>query len=287
MINSGSAGRCAVRVSGGSVTINGDISITVSNPSVGWQSYAVLATGPVYVAGGNVSVTADGSEGFHGSSFRITGGELTVSCKTVTISSSTKMGVGLDTWDVTISGGKATFNCGSYGMIVRRTLNMTGGELNIEKGGLTSYAADMTFSGGTANINMIRSNSGTWKLTVENDARLSVNSTVQVPGGIVIGDGLAITTPAGGKIVQITPESGDPYYTVTESDGATVASRVVIERIGDINRDGEVNALDLMLLRKFLVELPIEGTFDQAAADLNGDEVIDILDLVRLRKVLA
>ena len=197
MINSGSAGRCAVRVDGGSVTINGDISITVSNPSDGWQSYAVLATGPVYVAGGNVSVTADGSKGFHGSSFRITGGELTVSCKTVTTSSSTKMGVGLDTWDVTISGGKATFNCGSYGMIVRRTLNMTGGELNIEKGGLTSYGADVTFSGGTATLSGLYANSGTWMLTVENDARLSVNSTVKVPGGIVIGDGLAIKTPAG------------------------------------------------------------------------------------------
>ena len=99
-----------------------------------------------------------------------------------------------------------------------------------------------------------------------------------------------ITLPENGKISQVTDgegESATTYYTITESDGTTAASHVVIERIGDINRDGEVNALDLMLLRKYLVELPIEGTFDQAAADINGDNVIDILDLVRLRKVLA
>ena len=40
-------------------------------------------------------------------------------------------------------------------------------------------------------------------------------------------------------------------------------------------------------MRKYLVALPIEGIFDEAAADVNGDGSIDILDLVRLRKVLA
>jgi hypothetical protein len=66
-----------------------------------------------------------------------------------------------------------------------------------------------------------------------------------------------------------------------------MASHVIIVPAGDINRDGKVNALDLMLLRKYLVDLPIEGTFDEVAANLNGDEVIDILDLVRLLKALA
>lgn len=56
---------------------------------------------------------------------------------------------------------------------------------------------------------------------------------------------------------------------------------------GDIDGDGSIDAADLMLLRKYLVGLTIEGRFDGTAADLNGDGKIDILDLVRLRKLLA
>ncbi|MBR0199978.1 MAG: dockerin type I repeat-containing protein [Oscillospiraceae bacterium] len=64
----------------------------------------------------------------------------------------------------------------------------------------------------------------------------------------------------------------------------------VFERIpvvGDLNRDGACNALDLMLLRKYLVGLAAAGELDLAAADLHGDGNVDILDLVRLRKILA
>ena len=60
-----------------------------------------------------------------------------------------------------------------------------------------------------------------------------------------------------------------------------------METVGDIDQDGKVNALDLLVLRKKLVDLPIEGSFDPVAADLNKDGNIDILDLVRLRKYLV
>ena len=56
---------------------------------------------------------------------------------------------------------------------------------------------------------------------------------------------------------------------------------------GDINLDGELDAQDLMVLRKHLAGLPIEGRFSEAGADLHPDGVIDLLDLVRLRKILA
>ena len=56
--------------------------------------------------------------------------------------------------------------------------------------------------------------------------------------------------------------------------------------LGDLNGDGILSALDLMHLRKLLVDLPVEDLIP-AAADLNRDGVMDILDLVRLRKLLA
>ena len=56
--------------------------------------------------------------------------------------------------------------------------------------------------------------------------------------------------------------------------------------LGDLNGDGTLSALDLMHLRKALVDLPVEDLIP-AAADLNRDGVMDILDLVRLRKLLA
>lgn len=56
--------------------------------------------------------------------------------------------------------------------------------------------------------------------------------------------------------------------------------------LGDLNGDGILSALDLMQLRKVLVDLPVEDLIP-AAADLNRDGATDILDLVRLRKLLA
>ena len=58
-------------------------------------------------------------------------------------------------------------------------------------------------------------------------------------------------------------------------------------QVGDVNRDGAVNALDLIQLRKYLVGLETSPSFDLLAANVNGDSAIDILDLVRLRKLLA
>ena len=67
------------------------------------------------------------------------------------------------------------------------------------------------------------------ELVLESAGTIEVTGTVRAGSGITIPDTHAIITPEGGRIVQITPESGDPYYTVTESDGSTAASHVVIE----------------------------------------------------------
>ncbi len=53
---------------------------------------------------------------------------------------------------------------------------------------------------------------------------------------------------------------------------------------GDLNADGEVDSLDLLVMRKLLLGLSQAG---QDRADVNGDGILSILDLVRLRRHLA
>ena len=103
--------------------------------------------------------------------------------------------------------------------------------------------------------------------------------------GIEIPNGFGVTEPAGGRVAQLA----DGSYTVT-ADGESAAAHVVIaaeELIGDINGDGSVNTADLMLLRRYLVGLEVDGSFDYDAANLHEDDQIDILDLVRLCNILA
>lgn len=50
---------------------------------------------------------------------------------------------------------------------------------------------------------------------------------------------------------------------------------------GDINADGSINAQDMILMRKCLLDL-ITGT--KRFYDINNDNEIDIRDLVRLKK---
>ena len=94
-----------------------------------------------------------------------------------------------------------------------------------------------------------------------------------------------ITTGLSGNGTGTNFFSDDEAFYVWVIDGE--ANLLVQDLSRDINMDGKVNALDLLVLRKKLVDLPVEGSFDPVAADLNKDGNIDILDLVRLRKILG
>ena len=83
---------------------------------------------------------------------------------------------------------------------------------------------------------------------------------------------------------------GDVYVSYCEDGSLIMSSRPITlpaSEPGDIDGDGSIGPLDLLLLRKYLVGLEISGRFDPGAADMNGDGGIDIRDLVRLRKLLA
>ena len=91
----------------------------------------------------------------------------------------------------------------------------------------------------------------------------------------------------GGVTATAYYPAGDPSWTESLRQDYCGSITWVAYEPGDMNDDAEVDSLDLMLLRKQLVDLPAEGAFNPAAADLNGDGMVDILDLVRLRKLLA
>lgn len=73
-------------------------------------------------------------------------------------------------------------------------------------------------------------------------------------------------------------------HTFGEDDKCTVCGR---ERriLGDLNDDGKVNAMDLIILRKYIAGLI--NDLDASLVDINGDGKVGAADLIILRKLIA
>ncbi len=74
-------------------------------------------------------------------------------------------------------------------------------------------------------------------------------------------------------------------YTVTAESKTLYANWIKNIEIGDVNADGVIDATDLTVLRKIILEA--EADYDAAIADVNGDGEIDVRDLVRLKKSVS
>lgn len=57
-------------------------------------------------------------------------------------------------------------------------------------------------------------------------------------------------------------------------------------RVGDVNADGEIDALDLALLKKFLLTQEASLIIDLKSADVNGDEAVNAIDYALVKMYL-
>lgn len=101
-----------------------------------------------------------------------------------------------------------------------------------------------------------------------------------------------------GYYVDFLTEKGWTYltfYLIPDSDTYNLFvlgfEFEVIPKYGDVNDDGEVTALDIVRLKKYLAAYDFDkGVSDVAVslgADTNGDGIVSALDLVRLKRYFA
>ena len=93
-----------------------------------------------------------------------------------------------------------------------------------------------------------------------------------------------------GDVTEIEPykyklngKSGAITYTLPGGKTQTITIESV--KYGDLNDDGKVNLLDLILIRKYLAKWSV--TINEEAADMMNNGKINLVDLTYLRKYLA
>ena len=64
----------------------------------------------------------------------------------------------------------------------------------------------------------------------------------------------------------------------------TVLSRLDTRELGDVNDDGDLNVVDVMMIVDYILS-PYDG-FDETVADANGDGLVDIVDVMRFIKII-
>ena len=52
--------------------------------------------------------------------------------------------------------------------------------------------------------------------------------------------------------------------------------------LGDVNNDGDVNALDAILILRAAVNLTVLSNIQEKVADMNGDGNVDALDAIKV-----
>ena len=122
----------------------------------------------------------------------------------------------------------------------------------------------------------------TWKFDNTALKYLSSSQGDYLAGGVGNGDGRLMTGTFEVLAVKASTVSVSGYLTASNglrSIPTFESAEVVVPLLGDVNRDGTVNILDLILVASsFGQPVPAEGN----PADVNEDGVVNIVDLVKV-----
>ena len=142
--------------------------------------------------------------------------------------------------------------------------------------GIASMDLGLNFD--TNKLILVSSEQGT-AFVPGDETGLLITLTFKVADNAVVGD----------YEILVSVYAKDSLGTDLDIDATT--SVVTVFQGGDINNDGEVNAKDVTMLRRYLAggwdEEFEEVAFDWIATDCNGDGEVDAKDVTRLRRYLA
>jgi hypothetical protein len=140
-------------------------------------------------------------------------------------------------------------------------------------------------------------------VSFDDDTTVSINlDTIGYYESVSVDDTLTVEFDGNtDEVVSISSESTDttttpdvtttPNDTTTDNDITTTTTvsgdSTTTKLLGDVNLDGEVNAVDLLLLKKHLLQMD-EITDEQSLinANINSDDDITSVDLLLLKKHL-
>ena len=162
--------------------------------------------------------------------------------------------------------------------------NMSANIININNGA-TGEVQNKDVEKTTLDINTIVTSSGfsytskyISKIAADTDVA-SIKSTIESVGG----SGSVKITNA--KDIEITSgKIGTGYKVIITNNFKSEILEAVVK--GDTSGDGQVNALDLLQIRKNILEITqLSGAYNEAA-DISGDGKINALDLLQVRKMI-
>lgn len=115
----------------------------------------------------------------------------------------------------------------------------------------------------------------------DEDITLTVTSTEAGKGYVHL-----VTYARGFEEPSVLSPDGEGVYTISDVHG-DISIEVISCKMGDLNQDGKIDSLDLVILRKILAGIEHPSDINALAADMYTDKRIDSLDLVILRKYFA
>jgi hypothetical protein len=91
------------------------------------------------------------------------------------------------------------------------------------------------------------------------------------------------------EVTTTTEETTNTSEITTTSDTEATTTATVIEKDvvkGDANDDGSIEANDLLLVKKYVLQMIDSTALNTTNADVNGDKEVNSVDVLQLKKYL-